>query len=631
MMMQKNLKYDGGFRNKSHKFEKEKANSSTYPKLYLRLDGDPDREHTNQQDWERTIRQERVGAFGKRFQTTIEKGKWDYSTLKSKLDKYPIKALKKDTDDYWKDDVTLDELQTLSLITDATEKQYKKNQMIKVWRATINEVNNEIETNNHINKNMQKLIMDEDKEFSDKSTMFFSDLFSTIAYDSQHVIQRFECKRGDVKLGKYKDRDVDTDDELDAEDDLTSEESSIYSKKNEIINYNMAMTEGNWIWLIYATRETHISVIKSNNIWEDRALMLNAERRVTSMRYKYGSIERFLLSFENAVETAMRMGSSMTEIDAILWLVNAIPDDLFETFKRDFENDRMREKFPTDYDEFVKNLKGEYDRLRIRKPKLVTSYLTRKQSEKEDSFKLGEVKETKRGGRVAPPKDGCIICGGPHWAKVCEHSLPNCTWEESKRHYESCTKDKKESHEDSDGSSASSDKDDEDDDEETDEKPTLAGKKTKASKSTVARKTTFKDEKANYCYEVNIEDVAKTRESTAVKAANVQVYDELVDVNLFAAIMRTEELTAAVRTKKKPTVTPMPPIDAAPAYFATDAKVEPDKFKAKQKFDVLSKSGDAEEIKGGTVVKLKDNPVELGGWQEIATKKKKKKKGQESC
>ena len=40
--------------------------------------------------------------------------------------------------------------------------------------------------------------------------------------------------------------------------------------------------------------------------------------------------------------------------------------------------------------------------------------------------------------------------------------------------------------------------------------------------------------------------------------------------------------------------------------------------------------GDTGMGKGGTLVKSKDNPVELGEWQEIATKKK-KKKGHGSC
>jgi hypothetical protein len=418
--MKNNLKYDNGFRNKSNKLDNEKVNISSYSKLYLKLDGDTEREHTNQQDWERTIRQERVGGYGKRFQMTIEKGKWDYSTLKSKLNKYPIKQLLKDTDDYWKDSVTLGELQTLSAINDPTEKQYRKNQLIKAWREDINSKNNDIENENHINKNMQKLIMDEDKEFADKSTIFFADLWSTIAYDSQHLIERFECKRGDVKLGRYRDKDIDLDDELDAAAD--DEESTVYSRKDETINYKMAMAESNWIWLIYATRETHISVIKSKNVWEDRTLMLNAEKRVQSMRYKYGSFNHFLLSFSNGIETAQRMGSTMNDIDAIICLVKAIPDDLFESLKRDFNNSRMRDLFPTDYDEFVNKLKEEYDRLRISNAKLITSYITRKPNQREESFKTGEDKVNKKGGR-APyvPNDGCPICGDPHRANDCPY------------------------------------------------------------------------------------------------------------------------------------------------------------------------------------------------------------------
>ena len=605
--MQKNLKYDNGFRNKSHKVENEKSKSSRYTKLYLRLDNDSEREHTNQQDWERTIIQERVGGYGKRSQMIMQRGKWDNSTLRSKLDKYPVKQLLKDTEEYWKADVTLEELQSLSAITDPTERQYKRNQMIKEWRETIDAKNNEIENNNYINKNMQKLIMDEDKEFSDKSIMFFSDLWSTIEYDSQHVLQRFECRRGDVKLGKYRDKDVDTDDELDAGDDMTSEESSVYSSKNEIINYDVAMAEGNWIWLIYATRETHISVIKSKNVWEDRALMQNAEKRVKSMRYKYGSMYHFLFSFGNAMETALRMGSTMTDIDAILYLVNAMPDDLFEAFKRDFNNVRMKNLFPTEYDKFVEVLKEEYDRLRINKPKLVSSYLTRKQHEKEESYKVGEVRVNKKGSEYPPPRGGCKICGGPHWARECEHSLPNCSWEESQRRYESCIKDKHESQEESDGSSASSDKGEQDDDEETDEKPKLAEKKTKASKGTAVRKTTFKEEMANHVYEVNVEDVAKTEGlSAAGRIADVQVYDEL-DADI-EDTMRIDEITAAVRSVKKLMATPMPPTPVEPA----------------------NGDGDTEMGKGGTLVKSKDNPVELGEWQEIATKKK-KKKGHGSC
>ena len=343
----------------------------------------------------------------------MEKGKWDYSTLKSKLDKYPVKPLLKDTDDYWRDNVTYEELQTINSYTDATEKQYMKNQSIKAWRETITMKNNQIENDNYINKSMQKLIIDEEKEFADKSTMFFADLWSTIAYDSQHMIERFECKRGDVKLGKYRDRDVDIDDEI----DIGDEESTIYSTKNETINYGTAMAEGNWIWLIYATRETHISVIKSKNIWEDRTLLLNAEKRMKSLRYKSGSINHFLLTFTNAMEAAMKMGSLLTEIDAILTLVNALPDDLFESFKRDFRNSRMRDKFPTEYDEFVIMLKEEYDRLRLNNPKLVSNYVTRKLNSREEAFASGEVRAYKKGDIR------CKICKGPHDADDCNIAI----------------------------------------------------------------------------------------------------------------------------------------------------------------------------------------------------------------
>jgi hypothetical protein len=133
MMMQKNLKYDNGFRNKSNKMNDEKMKFSTYGKLYLKIDGELGREHTNQQDWERRIRCERIGAFGKRFQLIMNKGKWDYTSLRSMLDLHPIKPLLKDTDEYWKDDAKLSELQELSAITEPAEKQWRKNQMIRTW------------------------------------------------------------------------------------------------------------------------------------------------------------------------------------------------------------------------------------------------------------------------------------------------------------------------------------------------------------------------------------------------------------------------------------------------------------------------------------------------------------------
>ena len=39
-MEKKDLKYDNGFRNKSHKSDNEKVKYSSYSKLFLRLDGD---------------------------------------------------------------------------------------------------------------------------------------------------------------------------------------------------------------------------------------------------------------------------------------------------------------------------------------------------------------------------------------------------------------------------------------------------------------------------------------------------------------------------------------------------------------------------------------------------------------
>jgi hypothetical protein len=543
--MQKNFKYESGFRNKPKKMNDEKKNFSTNSKLYLNIDGNLEREQTNQQEWERTIRCERIGAFGKRFQSIMNKGKWDYTTLRSMLDIYPIKPLLKDTDEYWKDDAQLSDLQELNAITDQSEKQWRKNQMVKAWRMNINAMNSIIENENHINKSMQKLLIDEDKEYHDKCTIFFADLWSSIEYDSQAIIERFKCKRGEVKLGKWKDREDEINDDLVGDEE---EESTVYSTKNDTIDYDTAMSEGNWMWLIYATRETHISVIKCDNSWDNRMLMRNAENKWRSLRFKHGSWYRFLTTWINARENALRLGSKCTALDSIMDLVAAIPDDLFGDLKRDFDNPRSRkDHFPEDFEEFVKLLESEFDRIRISKPKLVAAYLSREQTKREDSFKVG--KRVKQGSNAKfPPRDGCLICGGTHWASDCEHSIPGCSLAECKRRYERSIKDKHESHEDSDGSSASSDKDDEEDDEETEEKPKLAEKKTKASKGTVVRKTTFKEEKANYCFEGNIEDVAKTGESTAGKAANVQVYDELVDPTLFAAVMRTEALTAAVRT-----------------------------------------------------------------------------------
>ena len=229
-----------------------------------------------------------------------------------------------------------------------------------------------------------------------------------------------------------------------------------------------------------------------------------------------------------------------------------------------------------------------------------------KQTQKEESFRTGEVKSKREWRANNAPRGGCIICGGPHWAKECEHSLPNCTWEESKEHYENCTKREKESHEDSDGTSASSDKDDEDDDEENEDKPKLAGKKTKASKGKAVKKTTFKDEVTKHCYEVNLEEVKAEVSAAATtsrpRTDDAQVYDEL-DAYI-EATMSIDEITAAVRSIKKQMATPMPP-----------TPVEP----------VANGDGDTEVGKGGTLVKLKDNPGEIGEWLEIAKKKKKKK------
>ena len=352
-MEKKDLKYDNGFRNKSYKSDNEKVKYSSYSKLFIRLDSDAEREHTNQQDWERTIIDERVGKYGKRFQLLMKKGKWDYTTLKATLDVYPIKQLLKDTKEYWEDDLQLSELQELAAIDNETERQYRKNQMIKAWRNEINDMNNIIENENHYNRSMQKLAIDEEKEYQDKCAIFFADLWSTITYDSQHIIKRFECKRGEVKLGRYKDRDVEVDDVGDVED----EESTIYSSKNEVIDYDTAQAEGNWIWLIYATRETHISVIKCDNEWESREQMLNAEKRVSSMKYKGGSFYHFLDAYKNAIEVALRLGSTMTDIDAVLHIVSALPDDLFANFKKDFANPRMRKEFSSEYDQFEKELK----------------------------------------------------------------------------------------------------------------------------------------------------------------------------------------------------------------------------------------------------------------------------------
>jgi hypothetical protein len=231
--MQKNFKYDSGFRNKSKKTNDEKKNFSTHSKLYLNIDGDLEREQTNQQEWERRIRCERIGAFGKRFQSIMNKGKWDYTTLRSMLDVYPIKPLLKDTDEYWKDDAQLSDLQELNAITDPSEKQWRKNQMVKAWRTNINSMNSIIENENHINKSMQKLLIDEDKEYHDKCTIFFADLWSSIEYDSQAIIERFECKRGEVKLGKWKDKEDEINGDLVDDED---EGSTVYSSKNETIN-----------------------------------------------------------------------------------------------------------------------------------------------------------------------------------------------------------------------------------------------------------------------------------------------------------------------------------------------------------------------------------------------------------
>jgi hypothetical protein len=486
--------------------------------------------------------------------------------------------------------------------------------MVKIWRDQINIENNNIENDNHINKNMQKIIMDEEKEHADKDTIFFADLWRTIDYDGQHIIEGFKCIRGEVKLGKY--RDSESDDDIDDTDG--DEESTVYSRKSEIINYETARTEGNWIWLIYATRETHISVIKCNNIWEDRAQMLNAEKRLQTLKYKSGSFYHHLLTFSNGIEIAMGLGSRMTQIDGILWLMDSLPDDLFEAYKRDFRNNRLLDKFPTEYDKFVEQIKDEYDRMRINYPRLVATYANRKQNQRDEgSFAIGEEKQKKKGGKV--PQGECSICKGSHPARDCEYRDTRYPIDSNKWYYETYIKDKKASNEDNEETNVSSAKGSEDDDRGgEEEEPKLAEDKTKASKGTVARKPIIKTESANYCREVKIEDVAVTRElttddksgqnSTTVEPVYIEDYNIF---NLNGGYVGWNDLH----------------FDNPDKYYVIDDAEEWNKLKTERKHGALLKGGDSDKKKGNESVKIKDNPARGGEMLNKATMKKKNGQG----
>jgi hypothetical protein len=283
---------------------------------------------------------------------------------------------------------------------------------------------------------------------------------------------------------------------------------------------------------------------------------------------------------------------------------------------------------------------------------LVASYTNRKPNQREESFKTAEESVNKKGGRAH--NGGCPICDDHHRANDCPYRNKKFSVESNKWYYEKYVKNKKASDEDSEETTASSVKDDEEDDRDKEQEPKLAEENIKASKGTVARKTTFKTETANYCREVKPEVAAAIRVLTSETAIE-QAY--LMDDELANAMKRKEK--AAVRTTAEPTAKPEK-AKMEQVYITTEDEIltldeehvswrelskNPDKYwvieseeeltkaRAQRKYSVPLKGGDTEKIeegdtqkiKGGGQANYKDNPDEGEDWIKKTKKKKLKK------
>jgi hypothetical protein len=429
-----------------------------------------------------------IGKFGKEAQDIMFSGTWDRTTLDDKLSMYPIRELRLISESLFIP--SIDQKEELRGITDITERKDLRNEMYVEWVESKLTENEEIRNSNHKNEVKRKLLIELEDKMENVNVEIFTWMFSQMEYDSQRLIERYKSKINKCYLTDFNEDINDNEDES-----ILTDDTSVMNDSNSI-DFNMAKSEGNWIWLLKAVRDTHIKILQSSNAFEGRNRLREYENKLKNMKYKGGSFYKYLLDFEDLTDIVISLGSRLDDLDKIHYLMHSLPNDIFESLLSDFQNVRKNmDMFPNDYNRIVEIITTEYELMCINKPNITQKYIDRKTEKKEDIFNISEKKKNK----------GCYICGRKgHDTESCSYRNTYFTIEENKAFYERIhNKCKKEDYDETKYTTNTNEEIRSSETQTTEEQePELVDPKIKASKGTITHKPS-KVEESNHVYEVN--------------------------------------------------------------------------------------------------------------------------------
>ena len=346
----------------SFKFKNKSKFSNTTKKegvrkLFIRIDADTSSEFTNIHDWIRDHWRFGIGKYSAECQNIMQRGTWDYETLEDKLSKFPIKETKPVSKSYWI--TTDDEQETLDAIVEDSKREREEKKLFKKWADDVTKENEIIKNQNNINENQRKHVMEVWNKMIDLNVKIFTEMYASIEYDGQQMIEAYSCKVSEVNLardvssiiGDFKYEDVGTDESKDNEvgsevdetgdDDNNDEvkgdadeESRMPSlvpivKDDPILDIRSAKKDGNWLWLIRAAIDTHSRIVVKEDLFENRQRAKEAEDRLRHYKYLGGSFYHFIDTFQDKVKVAKNLGAKLEDIDLILYLMMSLPKDLF--------------------------------------------------------------------------------------------------------------------------------------------------------------------------------------------------------------------------------------------------------------------------------------------------------------
>ena len=330
---------------KTHKPMKLQSNTAQqFITLTMRTTDSRGMVTSNYHQWYRQWETVRIGTYGARYRTDMQRQQSPKFNRQAELAKHPIQRLLPTSEsEFILNDEQYEEMKALA---DPEDRQRYKQRLYIEWRNENNITNSMIQEMNSINEAERKRIIKMEQTHSDTVARLFGDIMGSMDRQSRELIERY-------KIDVYTNED---DEEIE-------------------YTYADAIANDNWFYLFQVAKQTHIVRHIHDNM---RTIDLRQEAEIDKLKqlkHKYGTLIDWIQRFEDQLDICESVGLELSEEKKCRIFIHNLNPALFEDTIRSYFHRATSSNYPNTLGELKQYILSEFEDTITRRPELLKRIL----------------------------------------------------------------------------------------------------------------------------------------------------------------------------------------------------------------------------------------------------------------